>query len=321
VSNTGIPRDQAQRMAANATNYAAWMQAHLPALGGRKLSQLVLPASHDAGMYQGGALGWGQTQCLSIYDQLCVGIRWFDIRPKWVRHKLVIYHGPIEGPALAEVLADVRKFASQKHHELILLKLSHFEGIDDAAYGQLTGLLEDQLSPWLFTGVSPAKRLADITLSDYVQSGTKIIVLVDGPYARDHPAKGVWTYSDADGPTVLPADLRVYDVYSCSPDFSYMKADQFAKFAHYDGKCQDRVTECDLFLLSWTLTPRVKIWATTQPAIKHLRDSLSAEPPTNSAGKVMNLIYGDFAGLQDLAGAALEENERLQFGKTNQHSN
>lgn len=314
LSNTGIPSEPAHRLALNATNDAAWMQEHLPAWGGRKLSQLVLPASHDAGMYTGGPLGWGQTQCLSIYDQLCVGVRWFDLRPKWVRNKFVIYHGPIAGPDFTEVLADFRKFASQRHHELILLKLSHFEGIDDSTYGQLTGLLADQLSPWLFTGLSPAKRLADITLSEYVQSGTKIIVLVDGHYAREHPAKGIWTYADADGPKVQPADLRVYDVYSCTPDFDYMKADQFAKFARYDGRCRDGATDCDLFLLSWTLTPRVKIWAATQPAIKHLRNSLLALPPTNSAGKVMNLIYADFAGVQDVTGAALEENQRLPSG-------
>jgi hypothetical protein len=320
LSNNGIPFEAAHRMAVNSTN-AAWMEDHLPAWGGRKLSQLVLPASHDAGLYQGGPLGWGQTQCLSIYDQLRVGVRWFDLRPKWVRQKFVIYHGPIAGPDLAEVLADLRKFASQEHHELIYLKLSHFEGIDDATYVQLTALLEDQLSPWVFTGVSPAKRLADITLSEYVQSGTKIIVLVDGRYARDHPAKGIWTYSDVDDPQVRLADLRVYDIYSDTPDFNDMQADQFAKFARYDGKCRDGATDCDLFLLSWTLTPRIKIWAATQPAIEHLRPSLLARPPTNSAGKVMNLIYADFAGLQDVTGVALEENERLSFGQSDQRVN
>ena len=321
LSNTGIPRGQAHRLAVNVTNYAAWMEEHLPAWGGRKLSQLALPASHDAGMYEGGPLGWGQTQCLSIYDQLSVGVRWFDLRPKWLGHKFVIYHGPINGPDLTDVLADVRKFVSQEHHELILLKFSHFEGIDDLAYGQLTALLEEQLSPWLFTGVSPARRLAEVTLSEYVQSGSKIVVLVEGRYARDHPVKGVWTYADVDDAQARLADLRVYDIYSNTADFHSMEADQLGKFAGYDGKCRDGATECDLFLLSWTLTPRVKIWAATQPAIKNLRGALLAQPATNAAGKVMNLIYADFTGVQDVTGAALEENDRLPFGKTDRHRN
>lgn len=318
VSNLGIPCERAHLMAVTGAN-AGWMGDHLPAWGGRKLSQLVLPAAHDAGMYRGGPLGWGQTQCLSIYDQLRVGVRWFDLRPKWAHGKFVIYHGPVEGPDLAEVLADLKKFAAQEPHELILLKLSHFEGIDERAYGQLTGMVDEQLSPWLFTAVSPAKRLANITLSEYVQAGTKIIVLVDGRYAREHPGQGFWTYADAGDPQVRLADLRVYDVYSDTPNFARMKADQFAKFARYDGRCRDGATDCDLFLLSWTLTPRVKIWAASQPAIKNLRDALAAQPATNASGKVMNLIYADFAGIQEVTGAALEENERLPFGGANPH--
>jgi hypothetical protein len=149
-----------------ATNHASWMQDHLATLGARPLSQLVLPASHDAAMYRGGILGGGQTQCLTIYEQLADGIRWFDLRPKWANGKFVIHHGAIDGPDFSDVLEDVKKFASKGHHELILIKLSHFDGIDDAAYARLAAMVNDELGPWLVKDLPSAKPLARVTLSE-----------------------------------------------------------------------------------------------------------------------------------------------------------
>ncbi|KAI5463729.1 hypothetical protein BGZ63DRAFT_403006 [Mariannaea sp. PMI_226] len=64
-----------------------WMQEHRDVLGERKLSEICLPASHDAGTYRlehgtvGGSKGTVLTQTKSISEQLELGVRRLDIRP------------------------------------------------------------------------------------------------------------------------------------------------------------------------------------------------------------------------------------------------
>jgi len=63
-------------------------------------------------MYRPGVIeSCAKTQELSIYDQLEYGIRWFDLRVRWTGSKLVMYHGPVDGPDLADILADFKKSA------------------------------------------------------------------------------------------------------------------------------------------------------------------------------------------------------------------
>jgi hypothetical protein len=294
-------------------NHASWMQDNLATLGDRTLPQLVLPASHDAAMYPRTFLGWGRTQCLSIHDQLENGVRWFDLRPEWADGKFRIHHGPIAGPDWLEVLGDLKRFAEEHPHELILLKLSHYSGINQDTYVKLSSQVTETLGPWLLKALPEGKRLAGITLSDYVRSGTKILVLADEDYPINHPAAGIWVYADWYASNPARADLRVYDIYSNTNDFNGMVADQFRKFEEYDGRCRDGKTDCDLFLLSWTITPRVKIWAASQPAMKNLSNSLAQYPVRNKHGKIMNLIYVDFVEFAGVTDVAIAENKRLNF--------
>jgi hypothetical protein len=125
------PRDSAS----SGLDSARWMQTHLEAFGKRPLRQLVLPASHDSGMYESGfPQSLGQTQDSTIYGQLAFGIRYFDIRPQWHDGGLYVHHGPIRGPKLDTVLQDVRRFLHEGHRELILLKFSHYDGFHNQAY-------------------------------------------------------------------------------------------------------------------------------------------------------------------------------------------
>jgi hypothetical protein len=291
-------------------DHSSWMQDRLPVLGGRKLSELILPASHDAGMYRSNPMGWGQTQCLSIYGQLAYGVRWFDLRPRWTGKKFVIHHGAATGPDFSEVLADVKRFAQENHHELIILKLSHFEGITPEIYPKLAAQAAAALGPWLFKGSLGTRRLAELTLSEYVTAGPRILIFVDENYAIDHPIEGLWSYADATSDRASRADLRAYDVYSNTTDFSLMAADQFRKFAAYDGTCAGSPVKCDLFLLSWTLTPRLRIWKASQPALNRLRTTFdTTDRIRNSHGRVINLIYVDFVEYAHVTEVALSAND------------
>ncbi|HEX4860086.1 MAG TPA: hypothetical protein VFV07_02540, partial [Rhizomicrobium sp.] len=168
---------------------AQWMQANLGLLGDRVLKQLVMPASHDAGMHMVqrctglvGGIGANacntRTQTLSIAEQLNAGARYFDIRP--VQEGATLYTGHFSdvrgktvgcnGPTLAAVLNDVAAFAAG-HKELIILKFSHYlvcstgRGFDDARMRALCKKVFDKLKPWLYV---TTERLGTIPLSTYI---------------------------------------------------------------------------------------------------------------------------------------------------------
>src|SRR5205823_11246908 len=146
------------------TNRASWMEDRLPTLGNTKLRDLVLPASHDSGMYLSGIAAFGKTQQLSLYGQLTAGVRYFDLRIKGNGRSspFVIYHGPTIGPFLSTVLQDIQRYVEEpKGHkepkgreepkgrkELIILTL-YFPQRTPAEYELLVTQISNALGSWL----------------------------------------------------------------------------------------------------------------------------------------------------------------------------
>lgn len=286
------------------TDRAIWMQERLGVLGVKPVAALALPASHDSSMYRPGIIeSWAKTQDLSIYDQLEYGIRWFDLRVRWTGSKFVMHHGPVDGPDLADVLADIKKFAQWGHKELAILKLSHFEDIDNDTYAKLTQQVSDAVGSWMVKTKPAGKRLAQGALKDYVASGTALMVVVDENYAIDKPASGFWVYRDADwadgdhpeGYDPADGDLRVFDVYSNTLFLDTMVTDQKAKFAAYDGQCkQSPAVPSDLYLMSWTLTPPTDVWDASKAANRCLGQQVPTIPDPNGHAQVINMVYVDY---------------------------
>ncbi|HEV7570218.1 MAG TPA: hypothetical protein VGQ21_01860 [Thermoanaerobaculia bacterium] len=249
------------------TDRASWMQDRLDTLGRKRLRELVLPASHDAGMYRGNIPGLARNQKLSIYEQLHYGVRYFELRPMWGvlgKGPWLIHHGGIPGPSLQTVLNDVKQFAAQGHRELVILKFSHFKYVDNDHYRRFVAQIENTIGDWLVkkNRIPQNKRLAEITLNEYVKPplppsspGPAILVVIEMNLAIDYRRDGIWVYrewQEADN-----GDLCVFDRYSNTEDFAKMRKDQFVdKFADYDGMMKNGKLPCDLFLLSWTLTPQ-----------------------------------------------------------------
>lgn len=295
------------------TDRASWMQNRLATLGNTRLGSLVLPASHDAGMYLSGISALGKTQELSIYGQLAYGVRYFDLRPKWTGSKFVIYHGPITGPDLSTVLADIRRFALEGHRELAVLKLSHFDNIDQATYQKLVQQIQTSIGQWLVTSTPNGKRLADVTLNEYVANGPAMLVVVDGDYAYNVRTPGFWVYRDWESSTPARGDLRVYDIYSDTTDFQKMKTDQFTKFANYNGKMKnDQNLPCDMFLLSWTLTPVTGVWFISKEPNRRLGQDILEPRNPNQYGQIINMLYVDYVEFARATDVGLFQNgERI----------
>jgi len=277
------------------TDRARWMEQRLPQLKDKTLKQLALPASHDSGMYLGGLATLGKTQDLSIYGQLADGIRYFDLRPKWSGGKLYITHGPITGPLLQDVLNDIKKFLSEGHKELAIFKFSHYDNFSDDVYKTLVKQINDTIGTWLYKSLPAGKRLADVTLGSYLAGAGVALVVCDGDYPVNNPQSGIWVYRDWSSGHPEVGDLRVFDQYSDTLSYDTMKKDQFDKFAKYNGFCEKKTNvPCDLFLLSWTLTPPTDVWDASKPANRNLGQAITELRIPNSFGQIVNLVYVDY---------------------------
>ena len=298
---------------------ASWMQDHLSNLGAKTLRDIVMPASHDAGMYLGGLSfsTLGKTQDLNIYGQLMDGVRYFDLRPQYKSKDdtIVLHHGTgalnVEGAKLADVLDQIARFMREGHRELAVLKFSHYEHFDQAAFTKMCNLIAEKIGAWLYAGPPSDKRLADVRLADYLGSRGVALVVCDKDgeeqYAPPAGAQGFYVYRDwyADDPA--QGDLIVFDIYSNTMDFNVMAYStepdkqfpmvprgQLPKFNYYSGRCLKHAdVRCDLFLNSWTLTPPTAVWTLARIADKNLVDVVGPVGK-NPAGLTMNLLYVDY---------------------------
>ncbi|KAM0267389.1 hypothetical protein ACHAPA_005931 [Fusarium lateritium] len=128
-----------------------WMNLMYDTIKDRKLKDVIVPGSHDAGMsYISGKMGGDgskfntQTQGLSVRDQLYAGSRWFDLRPIsvhsetdksdyefWISHMSLLlknWHGNT-GESLQEVIDNINEFTSKVKGEVIVLQLRQLFGI------------------------------------------------------------------------------------------------------------------------------------------------------------------------------------------------
>jgi len=255
------------------------------------LKKMVLPATHDTGMYDGGLAG--RTQDLDLYGQLNAGARYFDLR---VDGNLNIRHGIVYGPPLGNVLNDIKKFYNEGHKELAILKFSHFDNFSKESYDKMRKMINDNLGQWLYKNLpAGVSRLADISMGTYLNSGGKILVVVDGDWAINYKEAGYWVYRDWDSKSPKDGDITVFDVYTNTTDLKKMQDDQLMKLKDFDGKCKnDRQVPCDLFLLSWTLTPITGVWFEAQKANRVLGRVMMSNRSPNKNGYFPNFLYLDY---------------------------
>jgi hypothetical protein len=290
------------------TNRADWMAEQLSSYRDVTLSEIVLPAAHDAGMYTA-SLG-GKAQDRTIYEQLSGGIRFFDLRPD---RSLRIVHGVSDGPLVQDVLNDVKKFMAEGHRELVILKFSHYAGFDDNYYRKLVQLIVDTIGPYLLPKTWTG-RLADAKLSSMIEQRGKVLVVCSNDYPVRIPENGIYTYRDWDSKDVSIADLTVYDVYTNTLEFKKMEGDQLSKFDRFDGKCESSTTPCDLFLFSWTLTPVSNVSDASNQCNPFLGE-VSARLNVNSHGKIPNLLFVDFFENSRVTDIAITLNKKFLLSR------
>jgi len=103
-------------------DYSDWM-SYID--DGILLKNAVIPGSHDAATKS--MIWMGETQSLTVGEQLRCGVRYFDVRIKKTDDGYVIFHGPLNGPEADGVFDDVAEFLSKHADETVILDFQHFK--------------------------------------------------------------------------------------------------------------------------------------------------------------------------------------------------
>lgn len=203
----------------------------------------------------------------------------------------------------------------------------------------------NNLRPWLLTGTING-RLADQPLGRFIgRKGGTVLVLADvGPNGLDYlddstsNTSGIRRYRDWNAPDPEKGDLTVFDIFSRTTEFPVMRdatrsdpdpetdaterdgtplpRGQFPKFQWFDGICRNQKTKedgtkvdvpCDLFLLSWTLTPATGVVEKSRDANRALVDSLRTLV-TPRQHPIANILYTDVSQLSRSTDAAIIRN-------------
>ena len=187
-----------------------WMST-LPGIGGRPLTTLPIPGTHDSGTYSmtrnspwaltgisdfglltklPGWLGvksrvapWSKTQPNDVFTQLVDGIRYLDLRLSNEADGIYIEHG-LRGPAIDEVLTDIARFAEARPREVVLVDMARFTNFDATAH---TALLE-QIRQTLGRRLAPDTLGASATLPDFWASDRNIVLIYSDPAVADADA-------------------------------------------------------------------------------------------------------------------------------------
>src|SRR4051794_22747170 len=127
-------------------DHSSWMRDLVKRKPNVRLNELVLPGSHDAGMYTvtanwtlGAGDEWAQTQTLPFFGQLTAGSRYFDVRAYIYKKQLITGHGTgsygAYGGYLSEIIDDVKRFLGSEagKNEVVILKFSHTYYTDAAS--------------------------------------------------------------------------------------------------------------------------------------------------------------------------------------------
>lgn len=252
-------------------NRANWMADTLDLIGNRKLMEIAMPASHDAGMASArdcpllplpASSCNTKTQNHYIRGQLLFGCRYFDIRPVIDRHGAMrTGHFSVRsggamgcfGQTMEEALSDVKAYLQEGGRDLVILKFSHYfdivtlQGFTEAQMRALLEQVTGALEPWLYDGEVPEGGLQSGTVSHYIGAGGKVLAVFDG-FHDFGQSRGVFSYADAAPGDIVVGDLIVFDRYSGTNNLKDMIEGQLT----YLGTAENHGS--NLFLLSWTLT-------------------------------------------------------------------
>lgn len=203
-----------------AISHTTWMTDLGDCLANRSLSELCLPGSHHAGMYNLGhrtlfaSDAGSRTQYDTIADQLRSGARVFDLRPAlWTDHTWHCGHFGADprlgwqgatGEPLTDALDSIAAFAAAFPRELVILRFSGYRncvawaGFGPTEKAQLAELVLRHLGERLIRAGVGEAGLADRPIHRLMASNRSLLVLFDDFDGFTAPESGLLSSDDLD---------------------------------------------------------------------------------------------------------------------------
>nr|XP_014284892.1 uncharacterized protein LOC106686227 [Halyomorpha halys] len=238
------------------------MKDNIGWLGERTLKEICLPGTHNSGMSKlFGGTSFAKpcntnNQSRNIRRQLELGIRFFDVRPviSGGVYKAGHYSKALgatwqggNGHTIESIVNNINAF-TKKHHELIIIRLSHtlntdlgnsnFRPFNVEEWNKVLEILDKTEN--LYASSEDA-YLPITPLDDFIKNGTQAAVV----YVIDDE-KGCNLGRRIGKGFFYQYGLRLFDQYSNTDKLPVMANDQIDKMK--------KMSRLRYFLLSWTLT-------------------------------------------------------------------
>jgi hypothetical protein len=297
----------------------SWM-SRLP--DGRLLNQIVMPGSHDAGLYEvtkmagAGKMGGNsriKTQSLTIKGQLEAGSRFFDLRVYKRKDKNELYLGHFAerdwrlvgakarkghhdhggyGPSLRHVLTDIINFmqGGEALKEAVILRFSH---IKKKFARTVVDEVRTTLGSYLYKTTNPFGAIvAQLTLGEVRR---KVIATFDAKNFVDEidPLKGIHSFTKYGGGAAV--GLVTCGEYGKTDKLNKLKVDQAEKInehhKHYNTR-DDHLGMCYWQLTGGNIEQNTERYA--KPAINTYLRGLLRKGITNPFSPGINIVGFDF---------------------------
>lgn len=175
--------------------YASWMRDAAPSIESRRLWELTLPGSHNAGAVDLRSVtlldfgsAWANTQGCPIREQLKAGIRYLDLHVQYLHldaaAEAYLVHTPAGGittffgQSVEVMLQEVAAYLRAHPQEVVVLHFSRFYAMTPDRHRRLAARIQELLGQWL---IPP--RSADACLGTVWQQQKQAVVL----YGPDQP--------------------------------------------------------------------------------------------------------------------------------------
>ncbi|VVC93247.1 unnamed protein product [Leptidea sinapis] len=240
-------------------------------------------------LFKGTILRWTITQAVDAYQQLLIGIRYFDLRlaTKTGVESFYFTHGVYAGE-ITEPLHQIMEFVDKHPGEVVILDLQHFYGFTADDHRKLIRFLLNMFGPKL---VPRQNHLESITLNYVQRLGQQIIVV--------YRHQSVYATNEFWQPQMLPSPWPQQDSVIGLVNFlRNVKRHPGMGFVH-----QAVLTPTPSFILfRWVSTLREKC---AKPVKKEVYPKLTGFVPGppghfhSTDASPVNVVIADFVDLDD----------------------
>ncbi len=293
------------------------------------IRDMLIPGSHDSGTYNipvdskpyfgldieegflgllskidfiGALSGWAKAQKGTIYDQLCAGIRYFDLRvsngkfvtlilpkvpittvekgsiikelevPNVVEKSQYISHSMISAK-VEEIISDIKKFIDTHPKEIIILNFQHFYNMSTNDYQNLIQLMKSQ---WGNKIVKRTKeKINKLSLKKLQNDNQQIILIFDQDHLIKSPGEGSGESFKTKNDKLFSKYEEIWSAQDCLYNKWPNTSDQ-TELHDYLLKIMNKKSEIDgkLFVLQGILSPSKSMYlnAVTGTYPKNLKE-------------------------------------------------